>query len=147
MVKQENRTMKYTSGQCRKCCPFIRQISQLVLMLESSGKEGKVRKRKRQPAAAQTLTIVDMDASGFVDKPEKVARKKPDLAKYMSEFPDEDDDEDNEGVILTASSCDWPPSRGLWPKDPSVESLNIAMLIKGKMQRARKISLLVHYLE
>ena len=100
MIKQENRTIKYTSGQCRTCCPFIRQISQLVLMLESSGKEGKVRKRKRQPAAAQTLTIVDMDASGFVDKPEKVARRKPDLAKYMSEIADEDDDEDNEGVML-----------------------------------------------
>ena len=45
---------------------------------------------------------MDMDSSGFVDKPERIAKKKLEMAKFMAEGADEDDDEDNEGGIPSA---------------------------------------------
>ena len=69
-------------------------------MCQPSGKEGKTKKRKRPPAAAQGLTIVDMDSSGFVDKPERLAKKKVDLSKFMLQGEDDSDDEDGEGASL-----------------------------------------------
>ena len=76
---------------------LIKHVNSLLTVLwQCPGKEGKSKKRKRPPAAAQGLTIVDMDASGFVNKPEKLARKKVDLSKYMLQGGDENDDDDDD---------------------------------------------------
>ena len=42
--------------------------------------------------------MVDMDTSGFVDKPEQLAKKKADLSKYMLQAGDEDD-ENGDGML------------------------------------------------
>lgn len=56
------------------------------------GNGAKPKKRKRPNAAEQTVRIIDLDEPGYANKAVKVARKKLDLATFMEQGDDEEDD-------------------------------------------------------